>query len=201
MSQENETAVETAEVIEGEIAETPETGENAESFDEYPDDHPLVKTLAKQKAELRELRKTYSQASKELDEFRKSQLTEQERLIEETKEETARAVRFEFAEKLVDAELKSYLKGRTIDSGALFEFNKSAFVNETGDIDSEAIATWVEAHSMTAEMPKPDLGQGQRGTKKGLSQIRSRDELETMSPADILDARKDGRLDSLMGKM
>lgn len=201
MSQENETAVETAEVTETDNVEAPETGDDAPSFDEYPEDHPLVKTLAKQKAELRELRKTYSQASKELEEYRKSQLTEQERLIEETKEETARAVRFEYAEKLVDAELKSSLKGRTLDAGSLFEFDKKAFINETGDIDSEAIATWVEAHSIAAEMSKPDLGQGQRGNKQGLAQIRSKDELSTMTPAEILEARKDGRLDALMGKM
>lgn len=201
MSQENETAVETAEETETDNVETPETGDDATSFDEYPEDHPLVKTLAKQKAELRELRKTYSQASKELDEYRKSQLTEQERLIEETKEETARAVRFEYAEKLVDAELKSSLKGRALDAGSLFEFDKKAFIGETGDIDSEAIATWVEAHSITAEMSKPDLGQGQRGNKQGLAQIRSKDELSTMTPGEILEARKDGRLDALMGKM
>lgn len=201
MSQEKETAVETAPETENETVEAPETSEDTQSFDEYPEDHPLVKTLAKQKAELRELRKTYSQASKELEEYRKSQLTEQERLIEETKEETARAVRFEYAEKLVDAELKSSLKGRTLDAGSLFEFDKTAFINETGDIDSEAIATWVEAHSIAADMPKPDLGQGQRGNKQGLAQIRSRDELDKMTPAEILEARKDGRLDSLMGKM
>jgi hypothetical protein len=199
MSQEKETTAEAVPDIEPETIERPETG-GPEGFEEYPEDHPLVKTLAKQKAELRELRKTYSDANKQLEEYRKSQLTEQERLIEQTKEETARAIRFEYAEKLVDAELKTSLKGRTLDAGAVLDFNKKAFITDTGDIDSEALATWVEAHSTATEAPKPDLGQGPRGNKQSLAQIRSRAELENMTPAEILAARKDGRLDSLMGK-
>ena len=178
-------------------AETVDTDDNTT---ELPNDHPLVKTLAKQRAELKELRKTYTQASKELDEVRKSQLSETERLIEQTKDDTRRAVRLEFAEKLVEAELKSSLKGRTLEGDSILTFDKTAFIDESGDIDSEAIATWVEAHSTHADAPKPDLGQGARGDKNSLAQVRTRDELTNMSPAEILQARKDGRLDALMGK-
>lgn len=181
-------------------ADVSEKETDATEFEEYPDDHPLVKTLAKQRAELRELKKSYTTASKELDEFRKSQLTEQERLVEQVKEDTARAVRLEFAEKMVEAELKGQLKGRALTGNSILEFNKSSFIDDAGNIDSEAIATWVETHSTTTEVPKPDLGQGPRGAKGSLAQIRSRDELSTMTPAEILEARKDGRLDALMGK-
>jgi hypothetical protein len=177
--------------------------ETAESFDsttELPDDHPLVKTLAKQRAELKDLKRTYTQAAKELDEYRKSQLTEHERIIEQTKEETRQTVRFEFAEKLVEAELKSSLKGRSLIGESIFDFDKKAFVDSSGDIDTEAIAAWVEAHSVQSEAPKPDLGQGARGAKSSLARIMSREELQSMSPGEILAARKDGRLDSLMGK-
>jgi hypothetical protein len=177
----------------------PETGE-VDEFEEYPQDHPLVKTLAKQRAELKELKKEHTRASKELDDVRKSQLSDQERLLEETKEETRRAVRLEFAEKLVEAELKSALKGRTLVGDAVLEFSKASFVDESGDIDSDAIVSWVEAHSIQADAPKPDLGQGARGNKASLAQIRSREELASMTPAEVLAARKDGRLDSLMGK-
>jgi hypothetical protein len=106
----------------------------------------------------------------------------------------------EFAEKLVEAELKSSLKGKTLEGDAILTFDRTAFINDTGDIDSEAIATWVEAHSTHHEAPKPDLGQGPRGNKATLSQIRTRDELNGMTPGEILQARKDGRLDGLMGK-
>jgi hypothetical protein len=180
-----------------------ETTEPAVELEEYPQDHPLVKTLHKQRQELKELnrkREEFDKAKAELEALRKSQLTEQERLIEQTKEDTAKAVRLEFAEKLVEAELKSALKNRALIGDAILEFNKARFIDENGDIDSEAIATWVETHSTQADTPKPDLGQGPRGNKASLAQIRSRDELNTMSPQEILEARKDGRLDALMGK-
>ena len=198
MSQDETTENETIET--STEPDAPEMDVEDKDYEELPDDHPLVKTLAKQRAELRELKRTYTQANKELDEYRKSQLTEQERLIEQTKDETRKAVRLEFAGKLVEAELKSALKNRTLVGDAILEFDKARFIDDNGEIDSEAIATWVETHSMTADTPKPDLGQGPRGNKASLAQIRSRDELNTMSPAEILQARKDGRLDSLMGK-
>lgn len=140
-------------------------------------------------------------AAKELEEIRKSQLTETERLIEQTKTETAQSVRREFATKLVEAELKAHLSGRVLEGNAILSFDKTAFITENGDIDSEAIQSWVEAHSKETGVPAPDLGQGARGKNPSKAQIRSRDELANMSPAEILQARQDGRLDSLMGKL
>lgn len=140
-------------------------------------------------------------AAKELDEIRKSQLTDTEKLIEQTKNETTQSVRKEFATKLVDAELKAHLNGRVLDGGSILAFDKSAFITDDGEIDSQAIQSWVEAHSKDTGIPAPDFGQGSRGNNPSKSQIRSRDELQTMSPADILQARKEGRLDALMGKL
>lgn len=145
--------------------------------------------------------KSNGQAVKELDEIRKSQLTDTEKLIEQTREETSQAVRKEFAVKLVDAEFKSLLGGRSLDGSSLLDFDKSSFIQGDGNIDSEAIQSWVEAHSTKAEQTIPDLGQGARGKNPSKSQIRSRDELKNMSPAEIMAATKDGRLDSLMGKL
>jgi len=145
--------------------------------------------------------KSNGQAVKELDEIRKSQLTDTEKLIEQTREETSQAVRKEFAVKLVDAEFKSLLGGRSLDGSSLLDFDKSSFIQGDGNIDSEAIQSWVEAHSTKAEQTIPDLGQGARGKNPSKSQIRSRDELKSMSPAEIMAATKDGRLDSLMGKL
>lgn len=144
--------------------------------------------------------KANNAAAKELETIRQSQLTETEKLIEQTKTETALSVRREFANKLVDAELKSALHGMLMDADSLLSFEKSSFILDDGNIDSEAIKSWVEAHSKSTETPAPDLGQGSRGNNPSKSQIRSRDELKNMSPADILEARKDGRLDTLMGK-
>lgn len=140
-------------------------------------------------------------AAKELETIRQSQLTETEKLIEQTKTETALSVRREFANKLADAELKSALQGKLMDADSLLSFERSSFILDDGNIDSEAIQSWVEAHSKTTDTPATDFGQGARGNNPSKSQIRNRDELKNMSPADILTARNDGRLDSLMGKL
>ena len=145
--------------------------------------------------------KANAQAAKELEEIKKSQLTDQEKLIEQTKEETAKAIRSEYATKLVDAELKAQLSGKVLEGGAILSFDKNAFVTDDGNIDAEAIQAWVEANSKTTDIPAPDLGQGARGKNPSKSQIRSREELENMTPAQILEARNDGRLDALMGKI
>jgi len=181
--------------------ETEEVEPQEPTTEELPNDHPLVKTLAKQRAEMKELKKHYSQASKELDEYRQSQLTEQERLVSQAEETTRKEVRVEFAGKLVEAELKSALKNRNVAGDAILSFNKESFIDVDGDVDSEAIAAWVEAHSTHTEAPKPDLGQGARGVTSSQAAIRSRDELTKMNPEEILKARNDGRLDGLMGKI
>jgi hypothetical protein len=144
--------------------------------------------------------KSNSAAVKELDEIRKSGLTDTEKLIEQTREETSQAIRKEYAGKLVDSELKTLLTGRSLDGSSLLDFDKASFILSDGNIDSEAIQSWVEAHSKTAEPRTQDLAQGARGHNPSKSQIRSRDELANMSPKEILDARNDGRLDGLMGK-
>ena len=145
--------------------------------------------------------KANAQAATELEELKRSQLSDTERLIETAKAEAQQAVRQEYAQKLVDAELKAALNGRILEGQALLEFNKNSFITQDGDIDSSAIVSWVEAHSKTPSVPNPDLGQGNRGQTASAALIRSREELSSMSPAEILAARKDGRLDALMGKL
>lgn len=144
--------------------------------------------------------KANDHAAKELDDIRRSQLSDTEKLIEKTREETSQEIRKEYAAKLVDSELKSLLTGRSLDGASLLDFDKATFILSDGNIDSEAIQSWVESHSKTAEPTNPDFGQGARGQNPGKSQIRHRDELKGMSNADILAATKDGRLDALMGK-
>ena len=190
MSNTETIANESEPVVSPEIVEETETVDLSAELEKW-------KTLSRKNEQQA---KANAAAAKELEDLKKSQLTDQERLVESTKEETRRAVRMEFATKLVDAELKSALNGRVLDGGSLLEFDKSSFIDDDGNVDSESVTTWVEAHSSTGDVPKPDLGQGNRGEKSRLAQITSREELSNMSPADILAARKDGRLDSLMGK-
>lgn len=182
---------ETTDVVETETSELSETDKLQAEVDKW-------KSLSRKNEQQA---KANLAAAKELEEIKQSQLTDTEKLIEQTKTETALSVRREFASKLVDAELKSQLSGKVLDAGALLSFDKSSFIQDDGNIDSEAIQSWVEAHSNTMETPAPDLGQGNRGKNPSKAQIRSRDELSNMSPAEILQARNEGRLDTLMGKL
>jgi hypothetical protein len=145
--------------------------------------------------------KANAQAAKELDELKKSQLSDTEKLIESAKAETAKQLRSEFASKLVDSELKAALNGRVLDGGSLLEFDKNSFITDEGEVDTAAMQSWVEAHSKSASVPAPDLGQGARGSNPSKALVTSRDELASMTSDEILAARKEGRLDKLMGKL
>lgn len=192
-------AEETDQIESTEVTETPETPDTEVSeMDKLQAEVEKWKSLSRKNEQQA---KANVAAAKELEEIKKSQLTETEKLIEQTKHDTAQEIRREFATKLVDAELKSALQNRVMDAGALLSFDKSSFILEDGNIDSEAVQSWVEAHSTAAGTPAPDLGQGNRGKNPSKAQIRSREELSNMSPAEILQARKEGRLDTLMGKV
>lgn len=187
----NEAPEETTEVVETDAPELSEMEKLQAEVDKW-------KSLSRKNEQQA---KSNIAAAKELEEIKKSQLSDQERLVADAREQAANEVRREFASKLVDAELKAQLNGRTLDGGALLTFDKSSFIQEDGNIDSEAIQSWVEAHSKSSEIPAPDLGQGSRGNNPSKAQIRSREELQNMSPSEILQARKEGRLDSMMGKL
>jgi len=179
--------------------ETEETTEQVEvdadgDTSEAPD---LEKELAKWKEQARKQErraKDNAAAAKELDEIKKSQLSEQERLVAETRQATMQ----ELAGKLVDAEFKAATKGRYVSPDAALAFDRNEFISPDGDIDTDALQTWVESNTVTTGQAKVDLGQGERGDTARLSVIRSRDELADMSPAEILKARTDGRLDYLL---
>jgi hypothetical protein len=79
-------------------------------------------------------------------------------------------------------------------------FDRNAFIDDSGEVDSNAIAAWVEAHTKTPETPVPDLGQGIRGKNPSGKAQLTRADLASMSSQQILEARLDGRLDALMGK-
>lgn len=192
-------AEETDQIESTEATETPDTPDTEVSeMDKLQAEVEKWKSLSRKNEQQA---KANVAAAKELEEIKKSQLSETEKLIEQTKHDTAQEIRREFATKLVDAELKTALQGRVMDAGALLSFDKSSFILEDGNIDSEAVQSWVEAHSKPSEIPAPDLGQGNRGKNPSKAQIRSREELSNMSPAEILQARKEGRLDTLMGKL
>jgi hypothetical protein len=173
---------------------------SSSEFETLPDDHPLVKSLAAQRQEMKEVRKAFAHANNELEEFRKASLSDQERLVASAREEAAATVRREYAGKFVEAELKNAIVGKIIEATALLSFDRNSFIDDSGEVDSNAIAAWVEAHTKAPEVSAPDLGQGIRGKTPNSKAQLTRADLANMTSAQILEARLDGRLNSAMGK-
>lgn len=189
---------ETTEVVDT-TEETPQQEAEVEVADDTSAAVDLESELAKWKEQSRKHERRArdnAAAAKELDEIKKSQLTEQEKLVAEARQ----SVLQEVAVKLVDAEFKAATQGRFVSPEAALAFDRKEFISPDGEIDSEAIQTWVASNTVTTEAPKVDLGQGSRGDNAKLAMIRSRDELQDMSPQEILKARQDGRLDYLLNK-
>lgn len=185
-----ETTTETTETTEQAPQQEAEVTESADTVE--PDNLEAELAKWKEQARKHERRaKDNAAAAKELDEIKKSQLTDQEKLVAEARQSTLQEV----AGKLVDAEFKAATQGRFVSPDAALAFDRKEFISPDGEIDSDAIRTWVESNTVTPEQPKVDLGQGNRGTDAKLGMIRSRDELQDMSSAEILKARQDGRLD------
>lgn len=185
-----ETTTETTETTEQAPQQEAEVTESADTVE--PDNLEAELAKWKEQARKHERRaKDNAAAAKELDEIKKSQLTDQEKLVAEARQSTLQEV----AGKLVDAEFKAATHGRFVSPDAALAFDRKEFISPDGEIDSDAIRTWVESNTVTPEQPKVDLGQGNRGTDAKLGMIRSREELQDMSSAEILKARQDGRLD------
>lgn len=68
------------------------------------------------------------------------------------------------------------------------------------ELEADAAELLADLKSNAPSETPSSQGQGKQGEPVGQTkQITSRDELKSMSPAEIVAARKDGRLDGLMG--
>jgi len=112
--------------------------------------------------------KANSQAAKELDEARQSAMSDQEKAVSEAAKRARAEVLAEVGASLVDARVEAACAGRNIDTAALLEgLDRSRFLGEDGQPDSDAITKWIDriapAQAEPAKPRFPDLGQGQRG--------------------------------------
>lgn len=148
-----------------------------------PDDHPLVKTLAAQKEQIKELK---GKATR-LDEIDEANKTELQKAIE----------RAEAAEQRASSAEAARLRASIAAKHGIPE----ALLSGSSEEDLEKAATALLAFKGNQPAaPSPD-GQGPQGTPiDGQKQITSIDELKNLSPAEQLAARRDGRLDTLLGK-
>jgi hypothetical protein len=142
--------------------------------------------------------KANASAAQQLEELRQQSMTEQERAVEQAKAAARSEVLAEVGASRVEDALRAALAGRPVNVDALIDgLDRSRFLSEEGQPDRDGIAAWVDAIAPASQTPTPvDLGQGARPntTPKQLT----RDDLRTMSPDQIVDARKAGLLDDAL---
>ena len=131
--------------------------------------------------------------------------TDQERAIREAREEAANEVRTEFAtERLADRIRVAAAKKLNDPEDAVRLLDLDAF-----DASSDSLASEIEAQigslieskpylAVTSETPSGSTDAGSRTPPSKPGQL-SRTDLSNMTPEDIDKARKDGRLNDLMG--
>lgn len=150
------------------------------------------------KAELERLRQQIADKDKSPD----------EQAIEKVRREALTEAQAAFHERLIRAELKAALTGKVNDTTlALKVIDTSEIdVNEDGEIDPESVTDAIDAaltqypvlRAADAKKFGGTADQGAKGKTATLSQV-TQQELERMTPEQVVAARKDGRLNRLLG--
>jgi hypothetical protein len=145
--------------------------------------------------------KSNASAAKELEDLKAAQMTDTDKAVAEAEARGRQAATVETGQRLVAAEIKAALTGIVPDPAAIIEdLNLAKYVTDTGDVDEAAIKTLAEKYgSLAGKPPAADLGQGNRGpTNNGVQQL-TRDQLGSLTPDQIVEAKAKGQLNDILG--
>lgn len=116
--------------------------------------------------------KANAAAAKERDELKQSMMSEQEKAIEQARNEARVAALREAGAKIAAAEVRAAAAGRLADEqlNTLLEgLNLAAFINDDGEVDTDKVRKFVDGIAPAAPdgaaPPSFDLGQGPRGNR------------------------------------
>lgn len=153
--------------------------------------------------------KSNAGAAKELDELKASQMNEVEKAVKEAEDRGRKTALSESGQRVAAAEIKAALKGIVTDPASIVEdLNLARYVTDDGEVDGEAIDALKAKFEGLAPPPKggkpgsADGGARGKGSGNGEGPAQlSRADLKGMSPKEIQEARKAGRLrDALAGE-
>lgn len=146
--------------------------------------------------------KANAAAAKELEALKASMMSDQEKAIAAAVAAAKADTSAVFGGRLVAAEFRAAAAGRNIDVNAVLDAVDAAkFLADDGTPDTARIVEWVNKVAPKADSTPPppkDFGQGAR-QPTAAPQITDRAALKTMTPDEIVQARKEGRLNTLMG--
>lgn len=155
--------------------------------------------VAKWKALARKHEAESKKARAETDKLRKAGQTDSERAISEAEARGRQAATADVAQRLAGAEIKAALTGVVPDPAAIVEdLNLAKYIGDDGEVNSEAVAELRKKFEALSKGSKGGnvLRQGQTGQATDKGQL-TQAELSKMTPAQIVQARRDGRLAGL----
>ena len=184
---------------------TPEPSSEPAQPLELPDDHPVLKTMRTE----REQRK---QLEQQIAELRKAQMSETERAIAEAREQAVAEARQEWdterqtiaRERMADRVRVAAAKDLNDPEDAVRLIDLDSLDPSTDDVDAEIasrLASLVEAKpylKVSETHPSGSRDAGSRTDSLKPSQL-TRQDLSNMTPQQIETARKEGRLDEMLG--
>ena len=125
-------------------------------------------------------------------------MTDAEKAIQAAREEARTAAMAEIGTRLADAELRAQAAAAGATLPPADFLNLAKFVGTDGAVDTALVTKFVESLPKPASGPafRQDLGLGRQGGN-GVGQL-TREDLSQMTPREINEARKAGKLNSLM---
>lgn len=163
---------------------------------QLPDDHPLVKTLAAQKEQLRQIKEQAridAEKARQFDQIQEANKTEIEKA-----QARADAAEAELTTSRIEAIRASIALEKKLTPSQAKRLVGTTREELEADAD-DLLADLNNTTPVTPAAPSPD-GQGNQGDPVGaVKQIQSQDDLARMSPEEIVKAKEEGRLDVLLG--
>jgi hypothetical protein len=142
------------------------------------------------------LAKENSKAAEERDKLKQSAMTEQEKAVAEAKAAGLSEAAKTYGSKLAAAELKAAASAKGVDLSSISKYLKAdMFVGEDGEVDDNAIKAAVA--DFAKSMPSAKRNGADFDGGNGAGRI-TREQLASMTPADIAKAQREGRLSHLM---
>ncbi|MGW2709438.1 hypothetical protein HKX69_05810 [Streptomyces argyrophyllae] len=185
------------------MTETPNTPASTDSQTaETPPQGPTVESLQAEVEKWKSLSRTnekrWNDASSELERIRQESMTDAEKAIEAAKAEARNAALAEVGTRLVDAELRAQAAAAGVELPSADFLNMSRFLGSDGSVDTAAVTAFVSSLPKPAAGPafRQDIGLGRQG-EPAAGQL-TRDDLSRMTPREINEARKAGKLDALL---
>lgn len=194
---------------------TPETGneetQNTNPTPEEPKapDYSILADLGdpeairKQLAHAREWEKRAKanhEAAKKLEALESERMTETEKAVAEAEKRGRDAAAAVFTKQLAEAKLRAAATGKVADVDALVDIvDLGKFVTPEG-VDEEAINAAVERFQKAAPAPtQPKFGKVEMGPQGDRPRQLSEADLARMTPEEIVEARRKGHLDEVLG--